>query len=240
MLRLNASGERPSLVRSSFAASAFARMSVSSHHEGLCLRYPEPLGQQTSISYEAAVSLLLRAIQLAQHTPFVWGYIDKPQGSCARHCLFIYVSQRSPRGTGVSHFHDTTVAISSRWHKVSGSGAEDNHAGGPQPSASLSPLVHYESPSHSYHRNSRSWRSSMASSPIPQTHPPGESGDATACIRVATHSSSSSTIAAGNQYVRPPSLISSLRQGSTLRFPHTSYHACPEPACAQLPSPPDQ
>ena len=60
-------------------------MSVSSQHEGLCLRYPEPLAQQGNISYEAAISMLLRAVQLAQHTPFVWGYIDKPQGGRAQH-----------------------------------------------------------------------------------------------------------------------------------------------------------
>ncbi|EPT00247.1 hypothetical protein FOMPIDRAFT_1122965 [Fomitopsis schrenkii] len=54
-------------------------MSASAQHEGLCLRYPEPLGQQANISYEAAVSMLMRSIQLAHHTPFVWGYIDKPQ-----------------------------------------------------------------------------------------------------------------------------------------------------------------
>lgn len=90
----------PSLVRSLslFVASAFVTMSVSSQHEGLCLRYPEPLGQQASISYEAAVSLLLRAIQLAQHTPFVWGYIDKPQGSCARYMgILMYLSALSQR-----------------------------------------------------------------------------------------------------------------------------------------------
>ena len=29
--------------------------------------------------------MLLRAVQLAQHTPFVWGSIDKPQGSRAQH-----------------------------------------------------------------------------------------------------------------------------------------------------------
>lgn len=60
-------------------------MSASSQHEGLCLRYPEALGPQINVSYEAAVSMLMRAIQLAQHTPFVWGYIDKPQGERA-HC----------------------------------------------------------------------------------------------------------------------------------------------------------
>ncbi|RPD56646.1 hypothetical protein L226DRAFT_537921 [Lentinus tigrinus ALCF2SS1-7] len=46
--------------------------------EGLCLRYPDPLGPQPSIPHETAVQMLLRAIQLSQNTPFVWGYIDKP------------------------------------------------------------------------------------------------------------------------------------------------------------------
>ncbi|CCM00989.1 uncharacterized protein FIBRA_03037 [Fibroporia radiculosa] len=54
-------------------------MSVTAQHEGLCLRYPETLGLQPNIlAYEMAVSMLLRATQLAQHTPFTWGYIDKP------------------------------------------------------------------------------------------------------------------------------------------------------------------
>ncbi|KZT69605.1 hypothetical protein DAEQUDRAFT_726590 [Daedalea quercina L-15889] len=68
-------------------------MSVSSQHEGLCLRYPEPLGPQANISYEAAVSMLLRAIQLAQHTPFVWGYIDKPQEG---QIYLIFMTQQLP------------------------------------------------------------------------------------------------------------------------------------------------
>ncbi|OSC98043.1 hypothetical protein PYCCODRAFT_1439702 [Trametes coccinea BRFM310] len=46
--------------------------------EGLCLRYPDPLGQHAQVTHEAAAQMLLRAIQLAQHTPFTWGYIDKP------------------------------------------------------------------------------------------------------------------------------------------------------------------
>ena len=52
--------------------------------EGLCLRYPEPLGLHAQISHENAVNMLLRAIQLSQHTPFVWGYIDKPNGTRLR------------------------------------------------------------------------------------------------------------------------------------------------------------
>ncbi|KAI0694700.1 hypothetical protein C8Q76DRAFT_685417 [Earliella scabrosa] len=46
--------------------------------EGLCLRYPDALGPHAQISHDNAVTMLLRAIQLSQHTPFVWGYIDKP------------------------------------------------------------------------------------------------------------------------------------------------------------------
>ncbi|KAM5536932.1 hypothetical protein V8D89_009479 [Ganoderma adspersum] len=46
--------------------------------EGLCLKYPEPLGPHPQISQETAVHMLQRAIQLSQHTPFAWGYIDKP------------------------------------------------------------------------------------------------------------------------------------------------------------------
>ncbi|KAI0629799.1 hypothetical protein C8Q77DRAFT_267537 [Trametes polyzona] len=46
--------------------------------EGLCLRYPDPLGSHAQITHETAAQMLLRATQLAQHTPFVWSYIDKP------------------------------------------------------------------------------------------------------------------------------------------------------------------
>ncbi|KAI0365351.1 hypothetical protein BV20DRAFT_766440 [Pilatotrama ljubarskyi] len=46
--------------------------------EGLCLRFPDPLGQHAQVTHETAAQMLLRATQLAQHTPFTWGYIDKP------------------------------------------------------------------------------------------------------------------------------------------------------------------
>ncbi|KAI0738895.1 hypothetical protein C8Q80DRAFT_1202637 [Daedaleopsis nitida] len=46
--------------------------------EGLCLRLPDPLGPQPQLNHETAVGLLLRAINLSQTTPFVWGYIDRP------------------------------------------------------------------------------------------------------------------------------------------------------------------
>ncbi|KAI8986160.1 hypothetical protein BD414DRAFT_416450 [Trametes punicea] len=51
---------------------------LAAQAEGLCLRYPDPLGPHVQVSHEAAAQMLLRAIQLAQHTPFTWGYIDKP------------------------------------------------------------------------------------------------------------------------------------------------------------------
>ena len=49
--------------------------------DGLCLRYPDSLGQHPTIDFTTAAQMLLRAIQLSQHTPFQWGYIDKPGGT---------------------------------------------------------------------------------------------------------------------------------------------------------------
>ncbi|OCH92815.1 hypothetical protein OBBRIDRAFT_750641 [Obba rivulosa] len=48
--------------------------------DGLCLQYPENLPPNASLSQEMALNMLVRATQLAQHTPFVWRYIDKPAG----------------------------------------------------------------------------------------------------------------------------------------------------------------
>ncbi|KZT12275.1 uncharacterized protein LAESUDRAFT_640802 [Laetiporus sulphureus 93-53] len=53
-------------------------MSTQTQTEGLCLKYPDSISPQPNITYETAVHMLLRAAQLATHTPFVWGYIDKP------------------------------------------------------------------------------------------------------------------------------------------------------------------
>lgn len=52
----------------------------SAQTDGLCLRYPEALGSHAQVSQEQSVQMLLRATQLAQHTPFTWTYIDKPSG----------------------------------------------------------------------------------------------------------------------------------------------------------------
>ncbi|GLB38590.1 putative fungal domain of unknown function (DUF1750) [Lyophyllum shimeji] len=46
--------------------------------EGLCLRYPENLGLHREINYEAAVSMLTRAMSMATTVPFSWGFVDKP------------------------------------------------------------------------------------------------------------------------------------------------------------------
>lgn len=47
-------------------------------HEGLCLRYPENLGQHANITYEMAVSMLIKAAIASQTVPFQWGWIDRP------------------------------------------------------------------------------------------------------------------------------------------------------------------
>ncbi|EGN97871.1 hypothetical protein SERLA73DRAFT_109126 [Serpula lacrymans var. lacrymans S7.3] len=44
-----------------------------------CLRYPETPGLHQTVTYEAAINMLLRAIQLSQNVPYTWNYIDKPQ-----------------------------------------------------------------------------------------------------------------------------------------------------------------
>lgn len=47
-------------------------------HEGLCLRYPDNLGQHANVTYEMAVSMLLKAAVASQTMPFQWGWIDRP------------------------------------------------------------------------------------------------------------------------------------------------------------------
>lgn len=48
--------------------------------EGLCLCYPENLGIHPHISYESAMSMLVKAPQMASSLPFTWQFIDRPQG----------------------------------------------------------------------------------------------------------------------------------------------------------------
>ncbi|KAH7885073.1 hypothetical protein F5I97DRAFT_1937372 [Phlebopus sp. FC_14] len=48
------------------------------HPDAPCLRYPENLGLHANVTIENATSMLLRATQLSQTTPYQWGYIDKP------------------------------------------------------------------------------------------------------------------------------------------------------------------
>ncbi|KAJ7780336.1 hypothetical protein DFH07DRAFT_794664 [Mycena maculata] len=46
--------------------------------EGLCLRFPEPLGIHRDLNMENAVILLLRGTQASATTPYSWGFVDKP------------------------------------------------------------------------------------------------------------------------------------------------------------------
>jgi len=68
-------------------------MAAQSQHEGLCLRYPETFGPQSNVTYEMAVSMLIRATHLAQQTPFQWGYIDKPSEG---QMFLIYLTMQLP------------------------------------------------------------------------------------------------------------------------------------------------
>ncbi|SJL07776.1 uncharacterized protein ARMOST_11126 [Armillaria ostoyae] len=61
--------------------------------EGLCLRYPENLGLHREVSFESAVNMLLRAIQMATTMPFTWGFIDKPPEGQA---ILIFIPNHSP------------------------------------------------------------------------------------------------------------------------------------------------
>ncbi|GBE85421.1 predicted protein [Sparassis crispa] len=66
---------------------------MSLHQDGPCLRYPENLGLHPTITHEVAVSMLLRATQLAQTTPFTWGYIDKPSEG---QLFLVFITQQQP------------------------------------------------------------------------------------------------------------------------------------------------
>jgi len=46
--------------------------------EGLCLRYPENLGTHPSITYENAVTMLMKALTVSPQVPYTWGWIDRP------------------------------------------------------------------------------------------------------------------------------------------------------------------
>ncbi|KAG7445710.1 uncharacterized protein BT62DRAFT_981111 [Guyanagaster necrorhizus] len=61
--------------------------------EGLCLRYPENLGLHREVNFDSAVTMLLRAIQMATTMPFTWGFIDKPQEG---QVILIFIPNHSP------------------------------------------------------------------------------------------------------------------------------------------------
>ena len=56
--------------------------------EGSCLRFPEHIPPAREVTYEVALSMLLRAMSMAQNVPFSWGYIDKPSGLFLVHPFF--------------------------------------------------------------------------------------------------------------------------------------------------------
>ncbi|KAI0036295.1 hypothetical protein K488DRAFT_31741, partial [Vararia minispora EC-137] len=57
------------------------------------LRYPEDIPPQAQVTHEDAVRMLLRAVDLAQRTPFVWKYVDKPADGTL---MLFFVQQSHP------------------------------------------------------------------------------------------------------------------------------------------------
>ncbi|KAJ7132252.1 hypothetical protein C8R44DRAFT_698632 [Mycena epipterygia] len=47
--------------------------------EGLCLRFPEPLGMHKELTIENAAIFLLRGTQTSLSVPYSWGFVDRPQ-----------------------------------------------------------------------------------------------------------------------------------------------------------------
>jgi hypothetical protein len=50
-----------------------------------CLLYPENAGTADTVTIEQATTMLIRAIQVSQQTPYQWSYIDKPPGARFSH-----------------------------------------------------------------------------------------------------------------------------------------------------------
>jgi hypothetical protein len=48
--------------------------------DGLCLRFSGEIAPNPSLTVEMATNILLRGTQAASTVPFIWGYIDRPQG----------------------------------------------------------------------------------------------------------------------------------------------------------------
>ncbi|KAF9013334.1 hypothetical protein BDQ17DRAFT_1343234 [Cyathus striatus] len=77
-----------------------------SPQDGPCLRFPEHIGLHPQMTYETAVGMLLRAHQLAQNTPFAWGYVDKPQDG---QVMLLYLPPQSPFPNDGVRYQDAEV-----------------------------------------------------------------------------------------------------------------------------------
>lgn len=64
--------------------------------------FPEPLGMHPSITYEQAVSMLIRAVHLASQAPFQWGYIDKPHDG-SLYMIFLVPQQHKFPNDGIRY-----------------------------------------------------------------------------------------------------------------------------------------
>ena len=67
-------------VAATCTATQLSLSAMSTGRQEVCLKFPENLGIHAQITYEQAVTMLSKAVQLATQIPFVWSHIDKPAG----------------------------------------------------------------------------------------------------------------------------------------------------------------
>ena len=69
---------RPQHITSNYAVTMSAFQQAA--QDGVCLRNAQELAPVAQCNHDVACTMLLRGHDLAASQPFVWGYIDKPQG----------------------------------------------------------------------------------------------------------------------------------------------------------------
>lgn len=74
--------------------------------EGIYLRFPDNIAPQRELSYETAISMLLRGAVMAQSVPFAWAYIDKPMDGAL---FLLFHPPNVPFALDGLRFQDTEV-----------------------------------------------------------------------------------------------------------------------------------
>ncbi|KAI0055229.1 hypothetical protein BV25DRAFT_1843109 [Artomyces pyxidatus] len=89
--------------------------------ESLCLCFPETLSLHTTLTYEVAVTMLTRAIQLSGRVPYRWAYINKPPDGQV--CLLFIPAQFSFPPDGI-RFWATASRVRRRYRLSKGGHAQ--------------------------------------------------------------------------------------------------------------------